>query len=107
MELKEYLMKANEMFSRVEAKLDELEDFLDYDKSEGKLEITFEAGGPKMVLNTQRAIQEIWLAGNAQAWHFKFREAEQDWYANAEQVEFYQCFTDLLNQRLPEKISFD
>lgn len=106
MEDKEYFQQMNTIFRRVEDKLDEYEEDLDYDKADGKLEIIFENGNPKVVLNTQRAIHEIWLAGNAQAWHFRFEEEKQRWFAQAEQVEFYSCLSQLLSNNLGQTIVF-
>ena len=103
----EYSIKSKELFRRVEDKLDEYEEDVDFDKSDGKVEIVFEKGGPKMVVNTQRAIMEIWLAGNTRAWHFKWHEEENRWFAEAEQVEFYTTLAGLLSDRLGQKISFE
>ena len=76
--------------------LDDFEDEIDYDPSPDKLLVIFEATGEKIVINTQRAIKEIWLAGNSRAWHFQFQQEKNIWFANAEQEEFYQRFLQLL-----------
>ena len=88
------------MFERVEEKLDEFEDDIDYDPSPDKLMVNFEKRGKKVVINTQRAIKEIWLAGNSQGWHFQFQQEKEIWFANAEQEEFYQCLANLLSENL-------
>ena len=62
MENKEYFARASELFKRVEEKLDEFEDEIDYDPSPDKLLVSFESSEEKIVINTQRAIKEIWLA---------------------------------------------
>jgi CyaY protein len=106
METKEYLRRANEIFTRIESKLDEYEDDLDFDRTPDKLVISFEAHPKKIVVNTQQAIHEIWLAGNARGWHFKFRPAEEIWFAEAEQEEFYDCFARLLGDHLQQTVTF-
>ena len=106
MENKEYIKLTNELFKKIEYKLDEFEEDVDYDKSGDKLEIAFEAGGPKIVLNTQKALHEVWLAGSGRGWHFKYIEDQKIWFASAEQDEFYQCFSKLLAERLNREVSF-
>ena len=64
MENKEYFKRVEELFQKVEDKLDEYEDDIDYDPTPDKLMLNFEGSGKKVVINTQRAIKEIWLAGN-------------------------------------------
>ncbi|HEY6463313.1 MAG TPA: iron donor protein CyaY [Polyangiaceae bacterium] len=36
-------------------------------------------GGKRCVVNTQRPARQIWLAANAQAWHFSWDEASKRW----------------------------
>jgi CyaY protein len=36
-------------------------------------------GGKKCVVNTQRPTRQIWLAANAQAWHFSWDDGTQRW----------------------------
>ena len=106
MEIKDYLKRSKELFKKIEEKLDEFETEIDYDYAPGKLEIGFETGGPKMVINIQQAIQQVWLAGNGQGWHFQYLEDQAIWFAHAEQVEFYQCLASLLSSRLKQTVTF-
>ena len=69
MDNKEYSQRAEHVFRQVEQLLDRHEDLLDYDRTPDKLQIAFEELPGIIVLNTQRAIHEIWLAGNARGWH--------------------------------------
>ncbi|MBF0279963.1 MAG: iron donor protein CyaY [SAR324 cluster bacterium] len=107
MEMAEYLKRAKHLFESVENKLDEYEDDMDYDQVDGKIEIIFENGSSRLVVNTQRAISEIWLAGGARAWHFKWIDEKQQWLAEAEQEEFYQLLARLIEDRIKKKIVFD
>ena len=106
MENKEYFARTSELFKRVEDLLDEFEDEIDYDPSPDKLLVSFEASEEKIVINTQRAIKEIWLAGNSRAWHFQFQKEKNIWFANAEQEEFYQCLANLISENLGHAVAF-
>ncbi len=106
MENKEYLKRVEELFQKVEEKLDEYEDDIDYDHTPDKLMLNFESSGKKVVINTQRAIKEIWLAGNSRAWHFQFLSDQDIWFARAEQEEFYNCLASLLSDNLRQPVSF-
>ena len=106
MENKEYLKRVDELFHRVGVKLDEYEDDIDYDLTPDKLMVNFESSGKKIVINTQRAIKEIWLAGNSRAWHFQFLSDQDIWFARSEQEEFYSCLASLLSDNLGLPVSF-
>lgn len=106
MEMAVYLKMADELFRTVEDKLDEFEEDIDYDKADGKIEIHFENGSSPLVINTQRAIHEIWMAGGARAWHFKWEEKSQKWIAQAEQEEFYNRLAQLIAERIQKLVRF-
>tara|TARA_B100000945_G_C20166301_1_gene495584 strand:- start:250 stop:576 length:327 start_codon:yes stop_codon:yes gene_type:complete len=106
MENIEYLKKVKELFQKVEYKLDEYEDDIDYDLTPDKLMLKFENSGKKVVINTQRAIKEIWLAGNSRAWHFQYLSDQDIWFARAEKEEFFTCLASLLSDNLGQKVSF-
>lgn len=106
MEMSEYLTKAGHVFKTIEDKLEELEEDVDYDTADGKIEIIFENGSSPIVINTQRAIHEVWMAGGARAWHFKWDEQKNQWFAEAEQEEFYQRLAQLIEERIQKPITF-
>ncbi len=106
MENKEYFLKVSQLFKIVEAKLDEYEEDIDYDSTPDKLLVNLEKNGNKIVINTQRAIKEIWLAGNSRGWHFKYNVEKKIWYAQAEKKEFYDCFSSLLSKNLGKEVTF-
>ena|SRR5690349_4881614 len=37
------------------------------------------SGGKRVVINTQRPVRQIWLAGGQAAWHFSFDPASERW----------------------------
>ena len=104
METKEYRNQIEKLFRAVENRLDQLEEEVDYDRTSDTLETTVEVNGLKIVISTQRAIQEIWLAGNSRGWHFQYDEGHARWFAQAEQVEFYNCLSELLSDQLGRQI---
>jgi len=106
MENKEYFLRVSQLFKIVEDKLDEFEEELDYDSTPDKLMVNLEKNDKKIVINTQRAIKEIWLAGNSRGWHFTYDVQKNIWYAKAEKTEFYECFAHLLTENLGKKVSF-
>ena len=106
MENKEYLKRVEELFRRVEYKLDEYEDDIDYDLTPDKLLLNFESSGKKIVINTQRSIKEIWLPGNSRAWHFQFLSDQDIWFARAEQEEFFNCLARMLSENIGQPVSF-
>ena len=107
MENKEYFLQGSELFMIFEDMLDDFEYEIDYYPTPDKLMVTFENNSEKIVINTQRAIKEIWLAGNSRGWHFQFMQEKGIWFANAEQEEFYQCLAKLLSENLGTSVSFE
>ena len=106
MENKEYFARVSELFEKVEEKLDEFEEDIDYDTTPDKININIERNGKKIVINTQRAIKEIWLAGNSRGWHFQYNVSEGIWFARAEKEEFFKCLSNLLSKNLGFVVSF-
>lgn len=107
MEMAEYLKKAGAVFKNIEDTLADLEDEVDYETTDGKIEILFENGSSPIVINTQRAIQEVWMAGGARAWHFKWDTEKNHWFAHAEQEEFYHRLAQLIEERIQKSVAFE
>ena len=107
MEMAEYLKKAGEVFKTIEDTLETLEEDVDYETADGKIEILFENGSSPIVVNTQRAIHEIWMAGGARAWHFKWDGTKNQWFAEAEQEEFYHLLAELMEERIHKPVVFE
>ena len=106
MENKEYFTRVSELFEKVEDKLDEFEEDIDYDSTPDKLVVNIEKNDEKIVINTQRAIKEIWLAGNSRGWHFQYISGKDIWFAEAEQEEFFNCLGKLLDAHLEKSVTF-
>ena len=74
-----YLKLADETFRRI---LDLFQDVdsekADIDSAGDVVTITF-ASGKRCVVNTQRPVRQMWLAGGTRAWHFGWDEATKTW----------------------------
>src|SRR5262245_18847248 len=66
-------------FRRVEDALAEVDpDVVELTATGDMLTLQF-ASGVKCILNTQRAVRQLWLAARASAWHFSFDAASETW----------------------------
>jgi CyaY protein len=73
----EFAVLAGRALADIEARLDASGADLDYSTvSDGMLEIEFADGG-KIVVNRHAAAREIWMAGRARAFHFRWQR--DDW----------------------------
>ena len=74
----EFLAQAEATLSAIEAALDRLNDqeLLDVEcsRSGNVLEIEFIDNGSKIIVNSQAAMQELWVAARAGGFHYKQRD---------------------------------
>ena len=69
-----YQLLADLALRAIEDLLEDVDaEVVDIERAGDVLTLTF-ADRKKVVINTQRPTQQIWLAGNARAWHFDFEE---------------------------------
>jgi len=67
------------VFKRMLATLDEVDpDVLDTEATGDMLTVTA-AGGEKCIINTQRAVRQIWVAGTGQGLHFDWVPTSASW----------------------------
>ncbi len=79
MEEKRFLDLADDAFQRVLAAFDDVDtDDADLDVHGDVIAFRFRDGA-KIVLNVQRPTRQLWLAGDATAWHFDFDDATGRW----------------------------
>jgi CyaY protein len=61
--------------------------------------------GRRVVLNTQRPVRQIWLAGGQAAWHFSYDAASERWLDDKGRGELFEILRgillDLAGLRLP------
>jgi len=89
MDLTTYRRLTSLAFEALQDRLDAFPDLLDFEFGQGKLVIRPLNGNAPYVLNTQQAAQQLWLAGEAQAWHFDWDEGAQRWWDARHGVELY------------------
>jgi CyaY protein len=74
-----YLRLAHDVFRKLVDGFESIDiDDADLDVAGDVVTITF-ATGRKCIVNTQRPVRQIWLAGGQRAWHFSFDEASGRW----------------------------
>jgi CyaY protein len=74
-----YLRLAHEVFRKLVDGFESIDiDDADLDVAGDVVTITF-ASGRKCIVNTQRPVRQLWLAGGQRAWHFDFDEASGRW----------------------------
>ncbi len=67
------------VFKRLLAAVDGVDpDVLEADSTGDMVTLTA-ANGEKCIVNTQRAVRQLWVAGKGQGIHFTFDEADQRW----------------------------
>jgi CyaY protein len=57
-------------------------------------------GGQRIVLNTQRPVHQLWLAGGQAAWHFSFDEATRRWLDDKGRGELFEILCGLIQSSL-------
>lgn len=74
-----YNLKVSQVFRRILDAADRVDpDVLDADSTGDMVTLT-SAKGEKCVVNTQRAVRQIWVAGKSQGIHFSWDPASDEW----------------------------
>ena len=75
-----YNTRVADIFRRLLKGLDLVDpDALDADSTGDMVTITANKSGQKVVVNTQRAVRQIWVAGNGSGIHFDFDAKSSKW----------------------------
>ena len=94
----EFLAQAEAALSAIEAALDRLndEDMLDVEcsRSGNVLEIEFINNGSKIIVNSQAAMQELWVAARAGGFHYRQRDGQ--WRNTRDDSELYEALSELV-----------
>ncbi|MBA5606035.1 iron donor protein CyaY [Duganella sp. FT3S] len=94
----EFLAQAESALNAIEAALDRLndEDMLDVEcsRSGNVLEIEFINNGSKIIVNSQAAMQELWVAARAGGFHYRQRDGQ--WRNTRDDSELYASLSELV-----------
>lgn len=104
---KRYLELADETLKRVLRAFDDVDsDDADLDVAGDVISLRFR-DGTRVVLNTQRPTRQLWLAGDARAWHFDFDEARHAWLdAKGTGAELLSTLAELARQAANLELEF-
>ncbi len=84
-----YLRLAHDTFQKVIAAFDDIDsDDADVDTQGDVVSVRFR-DGTRIILNTQRPTQQLWLAGRSRAWHFDYDEASATWLDDKAREELF------------------
>ena len=78
--------------------------FEDVDPSEADVESSGDVvridlpAGRRVVINTQRPVRQIWLAGGQSAWHFGFDEASERWLDDKGRGELFAILSQVVRE---------
>jgi CyaY protein len=94
-----YQNLADIAFRRIEDAFKDVDpDQADLERAGDVITFTF-PGNKRCVINTQRPTHQIWLAANAQAWHFSYSEASKTWLDDKRpDTELFFTLTDIVSK---------
>lgn len=99
----EFLTQAEATMRRLQLLLDQFDpDELEADAAGGVLRLTF-ADGKCCILNRQSAVQQLWLAEGATAWHFALHA--QGWVDTKGRGTLETVLSGLLTRRLGRAVA--
>lgn len=96
------------VFKRLLAALDRVDpDLLETDATGDMLTVT-SSRGEKCVVNTQRAVRQIWVAGKGQGIHFAYDAADGRWKDDkGKGLELFQFVSDVVRDLTGQPLEFD
>lgn len=103
-----YFERAKKAFARIETACDTVDvDVVDCERTTGDVITILFLNGVKCVINTQRPTQQIWVASNAQAWHFGWDEASGAWLdPRRENAELFDSLTRIVTTNAGIELAF-
>jgi CyaY protein len=94
----EFLAQAEAALDAIEQALDELNDKdvvdVECSRSGNVLEIEFLHNGSKIIVNSQSAMKELWVAARAGGYHYR-QDAEGRWLNTRDGSELYASLSEL------------
>ncbi|WP_343732044.1 iron donor protein CyaY [Duganella sp.] len=95
----EFLAQAEAALDAIEAALDRLndEDVVDVEcsRSGNVLEIEFLDNGSKIIVNSQAAMKELWVASRSGGYHYK--QVDGQWINGRDHTELYASLSEMVS----------
>jgi CyaY protein len=95
----EFLAQAEAALDAIEAALDRLndEDVVDVEcsRSGNVLEIEFIDNGTKIIVNSQAAMKELWVAARSGGYHYK--QIDGQWINSRDNTELYASLSEMVS----------
>lgn len=97
----EFLEQAEAILARIESSLEELANSSDLDvecmRSGNVLEIEFIDNGSKIIVNSQAAMQEMWVAAKSGGFHFRADGAQ--WRNTRDGTELFAALSRMISEQ--------
>jgi CyaY protein len=97
----EFLEQAEAILARIESSLEELANSSDLDvecmRSGNVLEIEFIDNGSKIIVNSQAAMQEMWVAAKSGGFHFRADGAQ--WLNTRDGTELFAALSRMISEQ--------
>jgi CyaY protein len=107
MDIQKYNQLVRIAFARIEGAFDELDpDVVEADRVANTLQLVF-GDGSKIIVSTQSAVHQIWLAGASRGWHFSYGDDSGSWVASKNGDELYQTVERLVSKHLDYEFRID
>ncbi len=100
MDAKQYIQASDRCLAAVARWLESFDpDELDFSTTDGVVTLEF-PGRVRFVLNRQSAVNQMWFAAGASAWHYVWDEASRSWRGEKDGHELFQRIGELVSARL-------
>ena len=102
----EYLLRADDCLSRVEAWLEEFDpDDVDYSTTDGMVSIEF-PDGTRFVLNRQSGNNQMWFAAGVRAFHYDWQDDEESWRDDRDGHDLFAKIAEVVGEKIGRPVSF-
>ncbi|HIE64461.1 MAG: iron donor protein CyaY [Nitrospira sp.] len=88
----EFNTVVDDTLNKIERELDRLDVDLDYETSDGLLNLEFE-NGTKIILSRQTPLSQLWLATPTGAYHFDYDVSQQVWLDEKDKVTLFRVLS--------------
>ncbi len=104
----EFKEQIEEIIIQIEDALEELDNDIDYESSDGMLTIILE-NKSQIIINRQSAALQLWLAAKSGGYHFDYinSDGKKGWYDDRSAELFFDTLNRCLTEQSGEKIDLD